>query len=32
MLIDRNYIIDFIKNYATSKDYVYAMWLEGADA
>ena len=31
MLIDRNYIIDFIKNYAISKDYVYAMWLEGAD-
>ena len=29
--MDRNYIIDFIKNYAISKDYVYAMWLEGAD-
>lgn len=29
--MDRNYIMDFIKNYAISKDYVYAMWLEGAD-
>ena len=31
MQLDRNYIIDYIKNYAMSKDYVYAMWLEGAD-
>ena len=31
MNLDRDYIIDYIKNYASSKDYVYAMWLEGAD-
>ncbi len=31
MKIDRDYIINFIKDYALSKDYVYAMWLEGAD-
>ncbi len=31
MQLDRNYIIDYIKKYAMSKDYVYAMWLEGAD-
>lgn len=31
MDLDRDYIIDYIKNYASSKDYVYAMWLEGAD-
>ena len=31
MQLDRNYIIKYIKDYAMSKDYVYAMWLEGAD-
>lgn len=31
MRIDRNYIVDFIKEFSISKDYVYAMWLEGAD-
>lgn len=31
MKLDRNYIIKYIKDYAISKDYVYAMWLEGAD-
>ena len=31
MQLDRNYIIDYVKKYAMSKDYVYAMWLEGAD-
>ena len=31
MQIDRNQIIEYIKEYAMSKDYVYAMWLEGAD-
>lgn len=31
MQLARNYIIDYIKKYAMSKDYVYAMWLEGAD-
>ena len=30
-MIDRNYIIDYIKKYAELKDYVYAMWLEGSD-
>lgn len=30
-MIDRNYIIDYIKKYAESKEYVYAMWLEGSD-
>ena len=30
-MIDRNYIIDYVKKYVESKDYVYAMWLEGAD-
>ncbi len=30
-MIDRNYIIDYIKKYVIDKDYVYAMWLEGAD-
>ena len=29
--LDRNYIIDYIKEYAINKNYVYAMWLEGAD-
>lgn len=31
MMIDRNFIIDYIKKYVIDKDYVYAMWLEGAD-
>ena len=31
MKLDRDFIINFIKEYAISKDYVYAMWLEGAD-
>lgn len=31
MKLDRDYIIEYIKEYASSKDYVYAMWLEGAD-
>jgi hypothetical protein len=31
MKLDRDYIIEYIKQYASSKDYVYAMWLEGAD-
>ena len=31
MKIDRDYIINYIKEYAISKEYVYAMWLEGAD-
>ena len=31
MKLDRNYIIDYIKEYAINKNYVYAMWLEGAD-
>lgn len=30
-MLDRNFLINFIKDYATSKDYVYTMWLEGAD-
>lgn len=30
-MIDRDYIIDYIKKYVIDKDYVYAMWLEGAD-
>lgn len=31
MKLDRDYIIDYVAEYARSKDYVYAMWLEGAD-
>lgn len=31
MKLDRDYIINYVKEYAMSKDYVYAMWLEGAD-
>lgn len=31
MKLDRNYIINYIKDYTMPKDYVYAMWLEGAD-
>jgi len=31
MELDRDFIIKFIKEYAISKEYVYAMWLEGAD-
>jgi len=31
MKLDRDFIINSIKEYAISKDYVYAMWLEGAD-
>ena len=31
MKLDRNYIINYIKEYAINKNYVYAMWLEGAD-
>ena len=30
-MIERDFIINFIKEYAESKDFVYAMWLEGAD-
>lgn len=29
--LDREYIIDFLKNFAEHKEYVNAMWLEGAD-
>lgn len=31
MNLDREFIINYIKKYSISKDYVYAMWLEGAD-
>lgn len=31
MKLDRDFIINHVKEYAMSKDYVYAMWLEGAD-
>jgi len=31
MKLDRDFIINYIKEYTMSKDYVYAMWLEGAD-
>jgi len=31
MQLDRDFIINYVKEYAKSKDYVYAMWLEGAD-
>ena len=31
MKLDRDFIINYVKEYAMSKDYVYAMWLEGAD-
>lgn len=31
MKLDRDFIINYIKEYSISKDYVYAMWLEGAD-
>ena len=31
MNLDRNFIINYIKEYSLSKEYVYAMWLEGAD-
>lgn len=27
-MLDRDFIINYIKKYAISKDYVYAMWLE----
>lgn len=30
-MLERDFIINFIKEYAENKDYVYAMWLEGAD-
>ena len=30
-MLDRNYIIKYVKDFSISKDYVYAMWLEGAD-
>lgn len=30
-MLDRNQIIEHLKNFAFSKDYVFAMWLEGAD-
>lgn len=30
-MLDRIFLINFIKDYAASKDYVYTMWLEGAD-
>ena len=30
-MITRNEIINFLKDFAIKKDYVYAMWLEGAD-
>lgn len=30
-MIGREYIIQFLKKFAQEKDYVYAMWLEGAD-
>ncbi len=30
-MLDRNQIIKCLKNLALSKDYVFAMWLEGAD-
>ena len=31
MKLDRDFIINYVKEYAMSKDYVYAMWLEGSD-
>ncbi len=31
MNLNRDFIINYIKEYSISKDYVYAMWLEGAD-
>lgn len=31
MKLDRDFIINYIKEYSIDKDYVYAMWLEGAD-
>ena len=30
-MIQREEIIDFLKIYSKDKEYVYAMWLEGAD-
>ena len=30
-MLDRDQIIEYLKNFAISKDYVFAMWLEGAD-
>ena len=30
-MLDRNQIIEHLKNFAFSKNYVFAMWLEGAD-
>ena len=30
-MLGRNQIIEYLKNFAISKDYVFAMWLEGAD-
>ena len=30
-MINREYIIQYLKDFAFSKDYVLAMWLEGAD-
>lgn len=29
--ITRERIIEYLRNFASSKDYVFAMWLEGAD-
>lgn len=30
-MLDRNTIINFLKEFSEKKDYVNAMWLEGAD-
>ena len=30
-MLNRDEIIEFLKDFAYKKDYVYAMWLEGAD-
>ena len=30
-MLERNEIIEFLKKYSEDKEYVYAMWLEGAD-
>lgn len=30
-MLERNEIINFLKDYSQDKEYVYAMWLEGAD-
>lgn len=30
-MLNRDEIIEYLKDFAINKEYVYAMWLEGAD-